>query len=153
MAGLQTLQCVYNIHIWYLLYIPETYTYIEKCNNFWWTLISIYFFYCWGEFLKCSAGVYTFLFISKIHPNTEIRDRNLSPSKIVTFLCFSKADQVMPECKKKFEIFSSLHQNSVWNFFLNTLISTLEASLHCNFSRILAHCETEPNQGSCRADT
>ena len=33
-AGLQTLQCVYNIHIWYLLYIPETYTYIEKCNNF-----------------------------------------------------------------------------------------------------------------------
>ena len=28
----------------------------------------------------------TFLFISKIHPNTEIRDRNLSPSKVVTFL-------------------------------------------------------------------
>ena len=44
------------------------------------------FFDCWGEFLKCSAGVYTFLFISKIHPNTEIRDRNLSPSKVVTFL-------------------------------------------------------------------
>ena len=44
------------------------------------------FLYCWGEFLKCSAGVYTFLFISKIHPNTEIRDRNLSASKFVTFL-------------------------------------------------------------------
>ena len=38
-------------------------------------------FYCWEEFLKCSAGVYTFLLISKIHPNT---DRN--PSKVVTFL-------------------------------------------------------------------
>ena len=40
------------------------------------------FFYCWGEFLKCSAGVFTFLFISKIHvPNTEIRDRNLKSIK------------------------------------------------------------------------
>ena len=36
--------------------------------------------------MKCSARVYTFLFISKIHHNTEIRDRNLSPSKVVTFL-------------------------------------------------------------------
>ena len=44
------------------------------------------FFYCWGEFLKCSAGVYAFSFISKINPHTEIRDRNLSPSKVVTFL-------------------------------------------------------------------
>ena len=44
-------------------------------------------FYCWGEFLKYSAGVYTFLFISKIHPNnTEIRDRNQSPPKVATFL-------------------------------------------------------------------
>ena len=32
------------------------------------------------------SGMYTFLFISKIHPNTEIRDRNLSPSKVVKFL-------------------------------------------------------------------
>ena len=40
----------------------------------------------WGEFLKCSAGVFTFRFISKIHPNTKIRDRNLSPSKVVTLL-------------------------------------------------------------------
>ena len=47
------------------------------------------FFYCWGEFLKCAAGVYTFLFIMKIHPNTDIRDQNLSPSKVVTFLCLS----------------------------------------------------------------
>ena len=31
-----------------------------------------------------SAGMYTFLFISKIHPNTEIRDRNLSRSKVVS---------------------------------------------------------------------
>ena len=38
-----------------------------------------FLFYSWGEFLKCSAGVYTFLFISKIHPN-------LNPSKFVTFL-------------------------------------------------------------------
>ena len=47
------------------------------------------FFYCWGEFSKCSVdsvGVYTFLFISKIHPITEIRDRNLSPSIVVTCL-------------------------------------------------------------------
>ena len=43
------------------------------------------FFYYWGEFLKCSARVYTFLFISKIHPNTKIRDQNLSSSKVVTF--------------------------------------------------------------------
>ena len=43
-------------------------------------------FYCWGQFLKCSVGVYTFLFIGKIHPKTEIRDRNLSPSKVATFL-------------------------------------------------------------------
>ena len=43
-------------------------------------------FFCWGEFLKCSAEGYTFLFISKNHPNTEIRDRNLSLSKVVTFL-------------------------------------------------------------------
>ena len=49
--------------------------YVEKCNNFW-----------WGEFLKCSAEVYTFLFISKIHPHTEIKDQNLNPSKVVTFL-------------------------------------------------------------------
>ena len=35
------------------------------------------FFYCWGEFLKCSAGLYsTFLFINKIHPNIELRDQN-----------------------------------------------------------------------------
>ena len=47
------------------------------------------FFYCWGEFLKYSARVYTFLFISKIHPNTEIRDQNLSPSKVITLLCKS----------------------------------------------------------------
>ena len=44
------------------------------------------FFYCWDEFLKCSAGVNTFLFISKISPITEIWDQNLGPSKIVTFL-------------------------------------------------------------------
>ena len=45
------------------------------------------FFYCWGEFLMCSAGVYTFLLLGKIHSNiTEIRDLNLSPSKVVTFL-------------------------------------------------------------------
>ena len=49
----------------------ETCTYVEKCKNL---------------FLKGSAGVYTFLFLSKIHPNTEIRDRHLSPSKVVTFL-------------------------------------------------------------------
>ena len=47
---------------------------------------DIFFLYCWGEFLKCSAGVHTFLFISKIHLNTEKRHRNLSPSKVVTFL-------------------------------------------------------------------
>ena len=44
------------------------------------------FFYYWGEFLKCLAGVLTFLFMSKIHPNAEITDRNLSPSRVVTFL-------------------------------------------------------------------
>ena len=44
-------------------------------------------FYCWGEFLKCSAGVYAFLFKSKIHSNIKIRDLNLSPSKVVTLLC------------------------------------------------------------------
>ena len=48
--------------------------------------IQSLFYWCWGEFLKCSAGVNTFLFISKINSNTEIRDRNLSPSKVVTFL-------------------------------------------------------------------
>ena len=42
-------------------------------------------FYCWDEFLKCSARVYTFI-VSKIHPNTEIKDQNPSPSKVVTFL-------------------------------------------------------------------
>ena len=52
---------------------------------------DIFFYCCWGEFLKCSAGVYgTFLFISKIHPNTEIRDQNLSPSNVVTFLYIGK---------------------------------------------------------------
>ena len=35
---------------------------------------------------ECSAGVCTFLCICKIHPNTEIMDRNLSLSKVVTFL-------------------------------------------------------------------
>ena len=44
-------------------------------------------FYCWGEFMKCSVGVFTFLFISKIHPNIKIRDRNLSPSKVVALIC------------------------------------------------------------------
>ena len=44
-------------------------------------------FYCWGEFLKCSPGVFTFLFISKLHPSTTIRDQNLSPSRVVTLLC------------------------------------------------------------------
>ena len=47
---------------------------------------SLFLLLRWGEFLKYSAGVFTFLLISKIHPNTEIRDRNLSPSKVVTFL-------------------------------------------------------------------
>ena len=42
------------------------------------------FFYYWGELLKCLAGVYT-LFISKIHPNTEIRDQNLSPSRVIKY--------------------------------------------------------------------
>ena len=45
-----------------------------------------HYFYCWDEFLNCWAGVYKFLFIRKIHPNTEIRDRNLSPLKVVAFL-------------------------------------------------------------------
>ena len=49
-------------------------------------LVFYIFFYCWGEYLKCSAGVYTFWFISEIHPNAEIRDQNLSPSKVATFL-------------------------------------------------------------------
>ena len=49
-------------------------------------MIDLDFDIFFTEFLKGSAGVYTFLFISKIHPNTEIRDQNLSPSKIVTFL-------------------------------------------------------------------
>ena len=47
-----------------------------------------FLFYSWGEFLTCSAGVYTFLFIIKIHSNAEIRDRNLSPSKVVSLLWF-----------------------------------------------------------------
>ena len=44
------------------------------------------YFYYWGEFFKSSAEVYTFLFKNKIHPNTDIRHQNLSPSKVVTFL-------------------------------------------------------------------
>ena len=46
------------------------------------------FFYWWGEFLKCSTVVYIyiFVFINKIHTNTEIRDRNISSPKVVTFL-------------------------------------------------------------------
>ena len=44
------------------------------------------FFTVDGVDLKRSAGVYTFWFISEIHLNTEIRDRNLSPSKAVIFL-------------------------------------------------------------------
>ena len=49
------------------------------------------FFTVGDEFLKCSAVVKleyigTFLFISKIHSNSEIRDQILRPSKVVTFL-------------------------------------------------------------------
>ena len=36
--------------------------------------------------LALTEDSHTFLFISKIHPSTEIWDRNLSPSKVVTFL-------------------------------------------------------------------
>ena len=36
-----------------------------------------------------SWSVYIF-FISKIHPNTEIREQNPSPSKVVTFLYVGK---------------------------------------------------------------
>ena len=57
------------------------------------------FFYCWGEFLKCSTRVYTFLFISKFHPNTEIIDRNLSPSKGVTFLYVGSYVSLIITCK------------------------------------------------------
>ena len=60
-------------------------TYVEKCNKLLMDIDFDLFSYCLGEFMKCSAGVYTFLFISKIHPNAEIRDQNLSPSKVVTF--------------------------------------------------------------------
>ena len=40
-----------------------------------------------GEFLNCSAGVF-YLFVYKENsPNTKIRYRNLSSSKVVTLLC------------------------------------------------------------------
>ena len=67
-------------------YITETSTYAEKCNNFWLTYISISFFTVgvnsWCIQLECTH----FCFIGKIHLNTEIRDQNQSPSKVVTFL-------------------------------------------------------------------
>ena len=46
-----------------------------------------FLFYCWGELLKCAAGMFTFLVLSKIHPNINIRDQNLSPSKVISQLC------------------------------------------------------------------
>ena len=53
-----------------------TYTCVDKCNNFVWCLFLLF-----GVFLKwCSGQMHIFLFIIKIHPNTEIRDWNLSPS-------------------------------------------------------------------------
>ena len=40
-----------------------------------------------GQILKCSAEVlHTFLILGKIHPITEIIDRSLSSSKVVSFL-------------------------------------------------------------------
>ena len=62
-------------------------TYVEKCNKLLMDIDFDLFSYCLGEFMKCSAGVYTFLFISKIHPNAKIRDQNLISSKDVTLLC------------------------------------------------------------------
>ena len=49
--------------------------------------------------LEVFCWVYTFLFISKIHPYTEIRDRNLSPSKVVTFLYVGKCLWISSICR------------------------------------------------------
>ena len=60
-------------------------------------------FYCWGEFLNCSAGVFIVLFKSKIHPNNKIMNQNLSPIKVVTLLCkISMTDKHIYNLKKAY---------------------------------------------------
>ena len=72
-------------------------------------------FYCWGEFLKYFAGVFTFLFISKIRPNTKTGDRNQSPSKVVTLLC--KEFMTLSFYLDFLPFFSIFHQKRLKLFF------------------------------------
>ena len=66
--------------------LAETCTYVEKCNNFWWTCISIPYFSIGVKFTckqKCMHSSWT---LQEFTPTVKKRYRNPSPSKVVTFL-------------------------------------------------------------------
>ena len=79
--------------------VSETCTYIEKGNNFD-GLSFRSLFLLLGWILEVFSWSVYILFICKLHTNTEIRDQNLSPSKVVTFLYIRTCLSSIGEWKK-----------------------------------------------------
>ena len=70
-----------------LLYsiLKETCTYLEKCNNFWWTWILIPYFSVGVNFTHKQKCIHSSWTLQEFIPTVK-KDQNLSPSKVVTFL-------------------------------------------------------------------
>ena len=69
-------------------YLPtyQTCTFVEKCNNFWWTLISIPYFSVGVNFTYKQKCIHSSWTLQEFTPTVKKRDWNLSPSIVVTYI-------------------------------------------------------------------
>ena len=133
----------YNIFYSRYSFQAETYTLVEKCNNSWWTLISIPDFSVGVNFTYEQKCIHSNLNTSRIHHNSKKRDWNLSPSKVVTFLYGGTC--LCIHVYKEYTSCSLSSSSNVNSFFFTVLSWFLKlnsAAFFCNLANLFSYFET-----------